>query len=182
MKLKSILTALLVLVFCCGVVLALNWGPLGEIALENKTVADLELMQQLLPGGETFTEEAYTGDDDHIRRVWKSETGYLIETGVYGYADDVVLWVGVDNTGAVSGLVVRTLHETYGLGAGALHDVEFLSQYLDTTGNLTVGQEIDGLTGATVTSKAITKAVNSACAFVTGADVETAATEWGSGE
>lgn len=156
-----------------------NWGPLGDIARENREKADLALMQTLLPGSEVFAEEPYDRDDDHIRRVWKAENGFVVETGVYGYADDVILWVGVDNGGAVSGLVVRTLHETYGLGAEALRDVEFLSQYLDTTGNLTVGQEIDGLTGATVTSKAITKAVNSACAYVTGADVETAATEWG---
>ena len=136
-------------------------------------------MQMLLPGGETFAPEEYTGEDDNIRAVWKSETGYLIETGVYGYADDVVLWVGVDNGGQVTGLVVRSLHETFGLGAQALTDTDFLSQYLGTTGNLAVGTEIDALTGATVTSKAITRAVNSACAYVTGADVETAATEWG---
>ena len=38
--------------------------------------------------------------------------------------------------------------------------------------------EIDALTGATVTSKAVTRAVNSAAAFVTGADVSSGATEW----
>ena len=35
------------------------------------------------------------------------------------------------------------------------------------------------LTGATVSSKAITRGVNSAVAFVTGADVSSGATEWG---
>ena len=38
---------------------------------------------------------------------------------------------------------------------------------------------VDGVTGATVTSKAVVKAVNSAKAFVTGADVSSSATEWG---
>ena len=38
---------------------------------------------------------------------------------------------------------------------------------------------VDALTGATVTSKAVVKAVNSASAFVTGADVSSSATEWG---
>ena len=41
-----------------------------------------------------------------------------------------------------------------------------------------VGEGIDALTGATVTSKAVTRAVNSAAAFVTGADVSSGATEW----
>ena len=39
--------------------------------------------------------------------------------------------------------------------------------------------EVDGITGATVTSKAIAKSVNSAVGFVTGADVATSATTWG---
>lgn len=178
MKLKSILISLVSIVLCAAIVLACNYG-LGELAQAKREQADLELMKLLLPGGETFTPEVYSGEDDNIRAVWKSETGYLIEAGEYGYADDVVLWVGVDNSGAVTGLVVRSLHETLGLGATALTNVTFLSQYLDTTGNLSVGQEVDALTGATVTSKAITKAINSACAFVTGADVDSAATEWG---
>ena len=38
---------------------------------------------------------------------------------------------------------------------------------------------VDALTGATVTSKAIAKSVNSAVGFVTGADVVTEATKWG---
>lgn len=178
MKLKSILVSLLALILCCALVLACNYG-LGEMARQKREKAELELMQKLLPGGMTFTEEAYSGEDDSIRRVFKSETGYLIEVGEYGYADDVVLWVGVSGDGAVTGLVVRSLHETLGLGATALNDTRFLSQFLGSTGNLSVGQDVDALTGATVTSKAITRAINSACAYVTGADVDSGATEWG---
>ena len=39
--------------------------------------------------------------------------------------------------------------------------------------------EVDGITGATVTSKAIARCVNSAVGYVTGADVESGATSWG---
>ncbi|MFR3921809.1 MAG: hypothetical protein ACLTYN_07340 [Dysosmobacter welbionis] len=35
------------------------------------------------------------------------------------------------------------------------------------------------MTGATVTSRAVARGVSSACAYVTGADVSTSATEWG---
>lgn len=178
MKGKNILLSLLTLAFAAAIVLGCNYG-LGAAAQIKRENAELALMQQLLPGSETFTEEVYSGEDAHIRAVWRGENGFLIEAGESGYADEIVLWVGVDNTGAVTGLVVRSLHETRGLGATALTNVAFLSQYLDATGNLTVGEEIDALTGATVTSKAITRAINSACAFVTGADIESGATEWG---
>ena len=39
--------------------------------------------------------------------------------------------------------------------------------------------EVDAITGATVTSKAVVRCVNSAVGYVTGADVSSSATEWG---
>ena len=77
----------------------------------------------------------------------------------------------------MTGVVVRDLHETYGLGREALTDTAFLGQFLGTAGEASVGKDIEALTGATVTSKAIAKGVNSAAAFVTGADVSSSAPE-----
>ena len=85
----------------------------------------------------------------------------------------------LDFDGAVVGAVVREMEETFGLGAEALSDAGFLSQLIWSRGELAVGDNVDALTGATVTSKAVVKAVNSASAFVTGADVSSSATEWG---
>ena len=77
------------------------------------------------------------------------------------------------------GLVVRESHETYGLGNNALFDWEYLAQYLNTQGDAQVGDNVDAITGATVTSKAITRCVNSAVAYVTGTDTDSGATSWG---
>ena len=57
-------------------------------------------------------------------------------------------------------------------------DWKFLAQFLKTSGEAEVGTSVDALTGATVTSKAITRCVNSAVAYVTGTDVDTSATSW----
>ena len=89
-----------------------------------------------------------------------------------------MLLVGVSDQGNVTGVVVRDLEETFGLGANALRDTAFLSQFLHTSGEAAVGETVDALTGATVTSKAIAKGVNAAVAFVTGADISSGATEW----
>ena len=83
---------------------------------------------------------------------------------------------------AVRRLVVRQMEETFGLGGRAASDTGFLAQFLGTAGDAAVGENVDALTGATVTSKAITKGINSAAAFVTGADVSSGATEWGDWE
>ena len=87
--------------------------------------------------------------------------------------------VGVSNEGKVTGLAVESMQETRGLGAEALSDENFLAQFLLTGGDAEVGSNVDALTGATVSSKAVTKAVNSAVAYVTGADTSSSATEWG---
>ena len=87
--------------------------------------------------------------------------------------------IGVCNEGNVTGLQVRDMEETYGLGKEALTNWEFLRQFLRTEGDAEIGTGIDAISGATVTSKAIARSVNSAVGFVTGADTSSAATSWG---
>ena len=137
------------------------------------------MMQTILPGSTTFAVEPYAGEDATIVSIHKGETGFVIETKTYGYAGDITMLVGVSTEGTVTGLVVRHLTETYGLGRNALTDTDFLAQFLNTSGEAAVGETVDALTGATVTSKAVTRAVNSAVAYVTGADASSGATTWG---
>ena len=136
-------------------------------------------METLLPSSTTFVEEAYTGDDANIAMVYKGDNGYVIGTSTAGYAGTIRMLIGVSNDGYVTGLQVRQMEETFGLGAEALTDWQFLAQFLRTEGDAAVGENIDAITGATVTSKAITRCVNSAVAFVTGTDVDSGATSWG---
>lgn len=175
---KSFLFPVLTLALAAILLFGLSFGLKG-VASRNAQQEHLRLMQTLLPGSERFTVEAYTGEDQSIRSVHRSETGFVIETAVQGYADEITLLVGVSKEGSVTGLMVRDMHETFGLGAQAIQDWQFLSQFLKTEGDAAVGTQVDGLTGATVTSKAIAKAVNSAVAYVTGADIDSGATSWG---
>ena len=89
-----------------------------------------------------------------------------------GYADDITMWVGVSSEGEVNGVMVRDMHETAGLGLRAFTDGEFFIQTMGAAGDLEVGTNADAITGATVTSRALVKGINSACAFVTGAEIE----------
>lgn len=196
---KPILLPILTILTAAAVLLAASFG-LNGIAARNAQKDHIWLMQTLLPGSEEFTLEPYSGEDANIRSVHKAENGFVIETVTYGYGGNITMFVGVDNDGKVTGLVVRDLSETFGLGAEALTDHVFLSQFLNFSGTFevvtgapdafsgasgtvteTTGDtvEVDALTGATVTSKAIVRAVNSAVAYVTGADATSAATSWG---
>ena len=87
--------------------------------------------------------------------------------------DVTIVGVTVDDTGVIQSCIID------GLGAKALTDHRFLSQMLNTSGEAEVGTNVDAISGATVTSKAVVRSVNSAVAFVTGADVSSGATSWG---
>ena len=188
---------ILVLILCAAILFGASLG-LNGLAAKNAQEEHLWLMQTILPGSESFTAEPYAGEDANIRSVHKAENGFVVETSVYGYAGDITMLVGVSNEGRVTGLWVKEMSETFGLGANALNDHEFLAQFLNTDGDVAIGTAgadafsgataeaegeaevyVDAITGATVTSKAIARSVNSAVAYVTGADVASAATSWG---
>lgn len=175
---KTVFLPLITIVLAAALLLGLTFGLKG-VASANAQKEHLHMMQTLLPGSESFTVEPYTGEDANIRSVHKGETGFVIETATQGYADEIVMLIGVGTDGKVKGLVVREIHETHGLGNKALTNWQFLSQYLNTQGDAQVGEGVDAITGATVTSKAITRCVNSAVGFVTGADTNSGATAWG---
>lgn len=162
-----------------ALLLFLGTVVLSPIARENRERELQSILSTLLPGADSFTQEEYTGEDETISAVYKAENGYVIETVTAGYAGDTTMLVGVYSDGSIASLVVRDMQETYGLGMGALSNVEFLSQFLWNGTSFTVGENVDALAGATVTSKAVAKAVSAASAFVTGADISSSATEWG---
>ena len=192
---KKIIITILVaalLLFCTSTVL-------HNIAEQNAQKEHLWLMQTLLPGSTDFVVEPYAGEDANIRSVHRADNGYVIETVTYGYAGEITMSIGVNLEGKVTGLVVEEAHETFGLGNNALTDYEFLAQFLNSSGSFEVSTNgadafsgataaaetegesvgVDAITGATVTSKAVVRCVNSAVAYVTGADAASSATTWG---
>ena len=177
MNIKNMLLPVIVLVGSAAVLFGAS-AALKNLEAEKCAEDRQFVMEHLLPGCKEFTEETYEGEDANIVGVYKGANGYVIETRVAGYVDDMTVMVGVDQEGAVTGLVVMDMAETYGLGQRALDDVEFLSQFLGTKGNTEIGTDVDAMAGATVTSKSLAKAVSSASAYVTGADISSGATEW----
>ena len=177
---KSKIVAPILAIVIAAVVLFGGKAILSSKAEANVEIANNKIMLSLLPGSTSFAAEEFDAEaNSAIKSVYKAENGYVIESAAYGYNGDVVLMVGVSNEGTVTGVVVKDLQETRGLGADALTNVPFLAQFLLTGGDAEVGTNVDALTGATVSSKAVTKAVNAAVGYVTGADTSSAATEWG---
>lgn len=136
-----------------------------QIETANKTKA------QVLSVATSFSEEKtidlngvtytyYEGYDDNENVV-----GYVFATSSKGYGGDISTMVGVKSDGTVSGVDFLSISETAGLGMNADTD-SFKSQFVGKSGiigvnkNTSTDTEIQALTGATITSKAVTNAVN----------------------
>lgn len=100
--------------------------------------------------------------------------GYVMNFGSNaGYGGAIDLSCGVAKDGTVTGLSVLSMSETAGLGAKCTEDA-FLSQFagikaetiVHTKTGKTAENEIDAISGATVTTTAVTNAVNGALAFL----------------
>ncbi|MBR3929941.1 MAG: FMN-binding protein [Clostridia bacterium] len=175
---KTILVSLLALLVACLAVFSVSYFT-SDLRRENIQKEHEKMMRLLLPGSENFVFEPYAGNDESVLSVHKAENGYVVETMHQGYNGKIVMMVGVNNDGFVTGLVVRDMNETMGLGQKALYDHKFLSQFLNTSTDAKVGETVDAITGATVTSKTVQKCISSAVAVVTGADTTSTATTWG---
>ena len=103
-----------------------------------------------------------------------NQIGYVIDaTSPNGYGGDVQIAIGITNEGEITAFKVITASETPGLGAKASDD-EFASQFsglkaeeinFSKTGANRNNNEIDAISGATITTTAVTEAVNESIVF-----------------
>ena len=86
-----------------------------------------------------------------------------------GYGGNIKMTVGIDVTGTITGLEILEISETAGLGMKAA-DKSFRDQYVGinadevvyTKSGKTQNNEIDAISSATITTKAVTDGVNGA--------------------
>lgn len=94
--------------------------------------------------------------------------GYLAVVKPYGYGGAVETIVGMDSSGTITGVIVTNMSETPGLGAKVKDKNGFVKQFFGKTSSENGfavkkdGGELDAISSATVTSRAVTKGVNAA--------------------
>ncbi len=108
-----------------------------------------------------------------VNEVCKAgDEGYIVTvTDKEGYGGDIKVTVGIQNDGTVSGVSILSISETAGLGMRATES-SFQEQYVGkNTEHFYVskdggeGEAIDAISGATITSRAFTGAVNTAIGY-----------------
>ena len=161
------------LLLICGVMAAALAGvnsitaPKIEQLNYEKTQA---AVSAVLPGG---GDEVAAPAVDLVSKVYKGANGYAVEVTPSGFDNTITMMVGVDNSGNVTGISIISHTETAGLGAVAAATTSageaFRAQFVGLNGNVSVtkdGGQVEAITSATITSRAVCAGVNAALAAV----------------
>lgn len=131
----------------------------------------------VLASAETFSQvEAPQGLDTFYEGLAGGQkVGHVATVTVQGFGGPVEVTLGVDENNAISGLAVggASFAETAGLGALA-KEPAFTDQFTGKTVPITLNVDVDAISGATITSTAVVKAVNTV-AQALGVDMSAAA-------
>ncbi len=143
-------------------------GPIEAKAKEEQSLA----MKELLPAATDFKKsEKNFSSDANISSIYEGNkngqlSGYLFTVKSSGYGGPITMMIGISTEGKVEGVKILAHTETPGLGSNA-EKPKFKDQFKGKSAEkeLTVGSDIQAMTGSTITSKAVTSGVNSAIKF-----------------
>ena len=118
----------------------------------------------VMPEGVLLTELASDTIDGFVGTDTEGHLlGYVIRTSAKGYGGNVICVVGFDTDGKLIGLSVSAPDETPGLGIN-VQNPTFTDQFLGAVTPPVFKEEIDGVTSATYSSRAVVAAVEKAFA------------------
>ena len=169
---KEYISPILVLVVICFVttfLLAFVYGITAPIIADNTAKAASEARMTLLPAADNFSDsgadlvvyeegkvyavDCYTADNGE---------GMVVTVKSNSYGGMLTAMVGIDKTGAVTGVQVTEHADTPGVGTKA-HAAEHLAQYVGltelTSDDVKSDSSVQHVTGASVSSGAVHKAV-----------------------
>jgi len=169
----SLLTITLVAGFALGFVNDLTIGPIAKAKLERK----INALKLVLPKFDNNpveelklvrSEQAKDSIEIYPAFLNSEFVGVaIVGSSEKGFSGLIKIMVGFEPNGEIKNIVVLDQKETPGLGT-KIKDIKFIQQYktkTPTSFNLKVmkdGGEVDALTGATISSRAFSEAVQMA--------------------
>lgn len=172
---------LFVITFIAGALLGIAYEVTKEPIRKQEELAKEKALQTVSNKADTFEKseiEPYTNGLITILEINKAYNGeeflaydFIIETKE-GYGGVIELVVGISKKGEVTGVEILNHSETPGLGEKATES-KFKDQFKDKEADIftltkvkaTKENEIDSIGGATITSDAVTNAVNESIAY-----------------
>lgn len=162
---KPIVVLCVICIIITGALAATNQVTAPVIA-EATRVAQEKARKELLPDADNFTKvegveaanvsEIYTADNG---------VGTIVTSTGKGYASTITVMTAFNPDGTIKQIKITDQGETQGVGTNVTVKTDFWGQFQGKEAKeLTLGEDIDKVTGATISSRAVTNAVNAAIA------------------
>lgn len=175
-------TLILAVVVTCVVAaagLAATYAVTKDRIAEQDRLAQENSLKAAMPDGDSFeevTDEAVlaaaetAAGDVQVNGVFVAldsageEIGWGLRLGSRGYGGYAQLVIGLDTSGSITGVSVLSHAETPGLGTKVVENKEFLGQFKELPEAFSAKdvKAIDGISGATKSSRAVKNAVTAA--------------------
>ncbi len=160
------LVLFLIAAICTAILAFTNQITAPKIA-QNSEKTEIEARMRVFNQANSFSDVKEINGSAYVEALDENGNliGYVFTTVSKGYGGEIKVMTGIAKDGKVTGMDILSIAETAGLGMNAKKD-DFKNQYKDNTGTFTVVKngagenEIQALTGATITSQAVTDAVN----------------------
>lgn len=155
-----------VVLLCICIIIPLALAVTNAVTSDRITELErknTESTMAALIKADEYTEKTFDkGGFTYYEAVKDGKTvAYIFKTAAKGYGGDVSVMTALSPDGKISNLAILDVSsETPGLGQNASKK-EFYGQFKDKTDKVAI-TDIDTVTGATITSKAVTAAVNEA--------------------
>jgi len=166
MKLKRAIVFILAIIF----LICPAYSAFAEPATKNDLADVLPAADIFVRNEEPFGHFAgYTSDGGHFAGVVFLTTE-VVPDETWGYRDQIVTLVGVDPKGKITGVKILEENETPRYTRGLLsYDSWFLEQFKgkDAGDEFLLGKDVDAITGATISSSSITRAIESGLEIIT---------------
>lgn len=160
---KPIVVLCVICIVITGALAATN-SVTKPIIDEATRVAQENARKELLPEADSFSKiegievanvsDIYTADNG---------VGTVVTSSGKGYGGTMTVMVAFTPDGTIKQIKVTEQAETQGIGSKVAGDASFWTRFEGLEAKtLTLGQDVDAMTGATISSRALTSAVNSA--------------------
>lgn len=163
---KEIIKPILVLTCICLVVSALLAyinTITAPIISEAEQEAARKAMTEVLSEGDSFEQVKADNLPKRVTEVYKAQNGegYVFMLVTKGYGGNMNLICGIKSDGIIEACQTLSHSETSGLGSKTAED-PYKSQYSGKTADTL--NEVDSISGATISSTAYMNAIKDACA------------------
>lgn len=175
-KILKLVISLTVISVIAGGGLALTYAmtekQIAKQAAEEETKSNKEAFPEAKNSSNFIARDDLTrkvhNEDKDVQKVYEvnvegKRIGWVVQVAPRGYGGPIVFDVGINKKGEIVGISVISIKETPGLGQNVM-EPGFTRQFIGKMANddLEVGKDIDGLTGATISSNALALGVKKA--------------------